>query len=97
MNTEKTKSQLSREIHEFVTSSFKPRFGQLKEGLKTDSIWQRFRELGTELWLDTGSIEDAGQLWTQQFSALTTNNTLLNAQVQTGRYDSLVSQAAHHP
>ena len=33
-------------------------------------------------------------MWTQEFSALTTNNTLLNKEVQTGRYNSLVSKAA---
>ena len=38
--------------------------------------------LGSELWLDTGDIEAAAEPWTEEFTALTTNNTLLNAEVQ---------------
>ncbi|MHC4361256.1 MAG: hypothetical protein ACYSTZ_00410, partial [Planctomycetota bacterium] len=94
METEKTASDLSLEVGAFVKGSFKPQFDQLTERFKTDPTWQRLREIGSELWLDTGSIEDAQQLWTQEFSALTTNNTLLNRQVQTGRYDSLIGEAA---
>jgi transaldolase len=93
MSTYKEQSDLHRRIHEFVRSSFKPRFGELKASFKTDRVWKRLRQTGSELWLDTGSIEDAERLWTQEFSALTTNNTLLNREVQTGRYDSLVTKA----
>jgi len=93
MSTKKIESDVSQEIHEFVTAGFKPRFGQLKQTFKTDPLWSRLRELGSELWLDTGSIEEARKFWTQEFSALTTNNTLLNREVQTGRYDSLITEA----
>jgi transaldolase len=84
---------ISRQIHKFVTAGFKPRFGRLKRTFRTDPLWSRLLELGSELWLDTGSIEDAWKFWTQEFSALTTNNTLLNKEVQTGRYDSLIIEA----
>lgn len=94
MDIEKSKSRLLRDVQEFVKRDFSPRFNQLKEGFKTDPLWSRFCELGSELWLDTGSIEDAQQLWAQEFSALTTNNTLLNKEVQTGQYDSLISEAS---
>ena len=57
-------------------------------------FWQGIRDLGTELWLDTGDIDEAARLWTAEFSALTTNNTLLNAEVQKGIYDDLVTEAA---
>ncbi len=101
MHTKTTKSDLCREISDFVKVGFSPRFGQLKESFKINPLWHRLRELGSELWLDTGSIEDSQKLWTQEFSALTTNNTLLNREVQTGRYDSLVPEAnqilAKHP
>ena len=40
-------------------------------------VWSRLRELQTELWLDTGDMEEAERLWSAEFSALTTNNTLL--------------------
>lgn len=94
MNTEKTETDLSSEIHNFVKAGFQPHFGRLKETFKTHDLWRQLRRLGSELWLDTGSIEDAHLLWTQEFSALTTNNTLLNKEVQTGRYDSLICEAA---
>jgi transaldolase len=94
MEIEKTASDLSLEVEAIVRSSFKPQFGQLTGRFETDPTWQRLREIGSELWLDTGSIEDAQQLWTQEFAALTTNNTLLNREVQTGRYDSLIGEAA---
>jgi transaldolase len=93
METKEHSSGLELEIQDFVTGSFTPHFDRLKERFKTDRLWGRLRELGSELWLDTGSIEDSEPLWTQEFSALTTNNTLLNREVQTGRYDVLVSRA----
>jgi transaldolase len=93
MGTEESKSELNRKIHEFVRDGFSATFGQAKRGVKSEATWQRLRAIGSELWLDTGSIEDASQLWTKEFSALTTNNTLLNREVQTGRYDSLILEA----
>jgi transaldolase len=42
------------------------------------------------LWLDTGDMEAAAPLYSSEFSALTTNNTLLNKEVQKGLYDSLI-------
>lgn len=90
----RNKSELGGEIQEFVRRGFSPQFDQLEETFRTNPVWRRFREVGSELWLDTGSIEDCDPLWTREFSALTTNNTLLNRQVQTGRYDSLICEAA---
>ena len=43
--------------------------------------------------MDSGSIDDIQEVWTKEFSALTTNNTLLNEEIQTGRYDSLIREA----
>jgi len=93
MDMNKTNSALIREIHDFVRRDFSPNFDRLRQTFKTEPLWLRLRELGSELWLDTGSIEDSQPLWTQEFSALTTNNTLLNKEVQTGEYDSLVLEA----
>jgi len=87
-------SKLTREIERFVKKGFSPRFGQLKETFKTNPFWQRLGQLGTDLWLDSGSIGDVQPLWTREFSALTTNNTLLNKEIQTGQYDSLISEVA---
>jgi transaldolase len=47
----------------------------------------KLRELGTELWIDTGDIEAARPLWRTEFTACTTNNTLANRVIQTGRMD----------
>ncbi|MHC4574405.1 MAG: hypothetical protein ACYS76_09790, partial [Planctomycetota bacterium] len=66
MEIKTAKSDLPQAIEGFVKSGFKPRLGQLRERFKTNPTWQRLRELGSELWLDTGSIEDSQQLWTQE-------------------------------
>ncbi len=49
--------------------------------------------MGTELWLDTGDVDAAAKLWTAEFTALTTNNTLLNKEVQKGIYDDVIREA----
>ena len=88
------KVSLKREVAHFLKSGFSPRYDRRKLDFKSSPLWRRFRELGTELWLDTGSMPDAEGLWTQEFSALTTNNTLLNRAIQTGCYDSLIVEIA---
>ncbi|HVR75048.1 MAG TPA: transaldolase family protein [Planctomycetota bacterium] len=60
----------------------------------SDPFWKGLREVGTELWLDTGDMDGAAKLWTAEISALTTNNTLLNTEVQKGIYDGVIDKAA---
>ena len=60
---------------------------------RAEPFWKGLKDLGTRLWLDTGDIEAAGRLWAEEFSGLTTNNTLLNKEVQKGIYDSVISEA----
>lgn len=60
---------------------------------KKDPFWESLRNTGTELWLDTGDIEEAEANWTAEMSALTTNNTLLNNEIQKGIYDVFISEA----
>lgn len=62
---------------------------------KNDSFWQSLRDTGTELWLDTGDIEEAEANWSAEMSALTTNNTLLNNEIQKGIYDVFIAEARH--
>jgi len=93
MNDTETKRELADEVKQFARRSFTPRFGELTESFASNPAWRRLRNIGTELWLDTGSLEEASVLWTREFSALTTNNTLLNQEVQTGRYDELIDEA----
>ncbi len=57
---------------------------------KTSSYWASYLKTGSYLWLDTGDIEAALKIWTPDFSALTTNNTLLNNEIQKGVYDEII-------
>lgn len=59
-----------------------------------DPVWRALRDLGTRLWLDTGDADEAAGLWNAEFEALTTNNTLLNREVQKGLYDDRIGLAA---
>ncbi|MGM0674162.1 MAG: transaldolase family protein [Spirochaetota bacterium] len=68
--------------------------GAPRESGTTDEFWQRLRATGTELWLDTGDMEAASELWTAEMTALTTNNTLLNKEIQKGIYDDFIGEAA---
>ena len=60
---------------------------------KEDKFWQSLINAGTTLWLDTGDMEEAEANWTAEMSALTTNNTLLNNEIQKGIYDSFIEEA----
>jgi len=57
---------------------------------QSDSTMARFKETGTELWVDTGDLEKARSIWKSEFTALTTNNTLANQVVQTGVMDEVI-------
>jgi len=86
-------SDLGQKVYAFVRKDFWPKFGKLRDTFSQHPVWQRLRSLGSELWLDSGNIDDCRKLYTQEFSALTTNNTLLNKEIQTGRYDELIPEA----
>jgi len=87
-------SKLSEQVHDFVRRDFTPHYGRRRAEFASDDLWRQFLDLGTELWLDSGNFEEVRSVWTREFSALTTNNTLLNKEVQTGTYDDLVAEAA---
>jgi transaldolase len=59
----------------------------------SEAAWRALRATGTQLWLDTGDLEAARALWTDEFSNLTTNNTLVNKEVQKGLFDDLIGRA----
>lgn len=89
------KMSLKREVKRFLKYGFSPHYDHLRKAeFQSRPLWRRFRELGTELWLDTGNIPDAEGLWTQEFSGLTTNNTLLSREILSGRYDSVIAEMA---
>lgn len=59
-----------------------------------DPALAALRAVGTELWLDTGDLDEAKGLWRREMSAVTTNNTLANQVVQSGRMDDLIRASA---
>ena len=77
-----------------VTEVFVHEFGKPRIEIKEDPVWKKVRNTGSRLWLDTGDIEEALSLWSSEFEALTTNNTLLNKEVQKGIYDDFIRRAA---
>lgn len=78
-------------IHEYITHGVE----QLETPIEAGSheLWRALRDTGTELWLDTGDIEQASDVWTAEMTALTTNNTLLNKEIQKGIYDDYIREA----
>ncbi len=59
----------------------------------SDPALAKLTEIGTQLWLDTGNLDEAKGLWHKEFTALTTNNTLANQVVQTGILDDVAKEA----
>ncbi len=81
-------------VAEFCLRDHQPPDSALRKTFPSEELWQNMRAAGTSLWLDTGDVDAIRALWTQEFVALTTNNTLLNKEVQKGIYDGLVPDAA---
>ena len=75
---------LESSIQAFAREGFTHQFGKPAVAVKDDPEWRKLRDIGTRLWLDTGDIDEAGKLWNSSFDALTTNNTLLNKEIQKG-------------
>ncbi len=73
-------ADLNTRISDFVWANLKEKH----VNGKTDPFWESLRETGTELWLDTGDMEEAEANWSAEMSALTTNNTLINSEIQKG-------------
>jgi transaldolase len=87
-------TDLQNAVHNLVRDGLQHVFGRPALVGRADAAWQKLRATGTRLWLDTGDMEEAAKLWVAEFEALTTNNTLLNKEVQKGIYDGLVKRAA---
>jgi transaldolase len=84
------KEGLTEKIRTFVLHDVEP---DRKPRFESDAFWKALNDVGTELWLDTGDMDAAAELWTNEFSALTTNNTLLNREVQKGIYDEFIKES----
>lgn len=86
-------SPFARKVAEFCQQQVQdPQ--QSRSSFPSSPLWAAAARTGTALWLDTGDVGAAKELWTREFTALTTNNTLLNKEVQKGIYDQLVPAAA---
>ena len=80
--------ELDGVIHEIACMEL----GNDQPVFQSDPTMARFKETGTELWVDTGDLEKAQSIWKSEFTALTTNNTLANQVVQTGVMDEIIDQ-----
>ena len=87
-------SDFASTVRDFCLRNYTPPAAGLRETFPSQAIWSDMLKTGTAAWLDTGDVDAARALWTQEFTALTTNNTLLNKEVQKGIYDQLVPDAA---
>ena len=87
-----TSPQLVEAVKDLARGGYEPGAGERRETWESTRRWRQLHKLGTRLWLDTGDINGAAQRWTSEFEALTTNNTLLNREVQKGIYDDLIGQ-----
>ncbi len=58
--------------------------------VNSDPLLARLTSLGSEVWVDTGELEKAQDIWKQEMTALTTNNTLANQVVQSGIMDEVI-------
>jgi transaldolase len=81
---------LKEKIHNFITEGV----DEKPVEAKPDVFWQNLRNTGTELWLDTGDMKEAEINWTAEMTALTTNNTLVNKEIQKGIYDKFITRAS---
>lgn len=86
-------SSLAQDVAGFCLQQV-PDAQQSRSSFPNSELWAAVAKTGTSLWLDTGDIDAAKELWVQEFVALTTNNTLLNKEVQKGIYDELVPGTA---
>ncbi len=91
MSTEE-QGRIADKVQDIIFSGF--RTPQKPKPRDSKTLWAAVEACGTELWLDTGDIDEASSLWCREFKAVTTNNTLLNREVQKGTYDDLVQRVA---
>ncbi len=81
---------LAEHIRTYIASDL----GEKKFEGHTDPFWEKLKSTGTTLWLDTGDMDEADEVWTSDMEALTTNNTLINKVIQKGIYDNYIKSSA---
>lgn len=85
---------IAETVATLVRDGFVHEFGKPRLEMKKSPIWEKVCSSGSRLWLDTGDLEEASNLWSSEFEALTTNNTLLNKEVQKGIYDDFIRMSS---
>jgi len=81
-----TNEKLDEVIHNLSVAVL----GNHREEFASDPLLAKLTALGSELWIDTGDLEKAREIWKKELSALTTNNTLANQVVQSGVMDEVI-------
>ena len=81
---------LSETIHRIAFQDIRP--DKPSNQYQSDPLLARLKELGSELWIDTGDLELAQSIWKTELTALTTNNTLANQVVQSGVMDAVIQE-----
>ena len=80
---------LEKRIKEFIINDL----DEKEVNRRTDRFWTNLHNCGTSIWLDTGDMEEALEVWSGEMEALTTNNTLINKVIQKGIYDDFIPRA----
>jgi transaldolase len=83
-------SKIAEDIKAIACEGIETGSNRIKAG--SSAFWTGLVRTGSELWLDTGDIESASKIWTSEMSGLTTNNTLLNQEIQKGIYDKFIAK-----
>lgn len=83
-------TQSDKKIREYILENISDK----RVASSSDPFWQALRNSGTNLWLDTGDIDEAMEVWSAEMEALTTNNTLINRVIQKGDYDDYIARSA---
>lgn len=81
---------LSETVHRIAFQDIRP--DKPSNQSPSDPLLARLKELGSELWIDTGDLELAQSIWKTELTALTTNNTLANQVVQSGVMDAVIQE-----
>ena len=87
-----TEDSLEAKVRDLVFKGIE--FGADRIAAEDQPYWRSMAATGTRPWLDTGDMDEAAEFWCSSFAALTTNNSLLNKEVQKGIYDDLIAEAA---
>jgi transaldolase len=82
---------LADKIRKYVSSDL----NESKFQSQPDPFWNKLKSTGTTLWLDTGDMDEADEVWTSDMEALTTNNTLINKVIQKGIYDDYIKSSVN--